>query len=118
MTVTLTVEQRLNLMVLLRMSGRGKRKGPGADNRLLCQSILKQIAIPKSELRKYEQSTPRGAWRDKEAVDAASTHTIDLEATLAAKLLRVIDDFENWGPDDDEWLDPLVKQLEPPGVNL
>lgn len=118
--MTLTVEQRLNLMGLLRVTGRGKRKGndPKTDNRILCRSILKLVEVPKGELRKYEQSTPRGAWRDQEAVDAAPTHTIDLESTLAAKLLRVIDDFENWGPDDDEWLDPLVAQLEPEGVRL
>lgn len=120
MTVTLTVEQRLNLMVLLRMTGRGKRKGndPKTDNRLLCRRILKLVEIPKDELRKYEQSTPRGAWRDQEAVDASAEITIDLEDTLADKLLRVIDAFENWGPDDDDWLDPLVEQLEPAGARL
>lgn len=116
--IVLTVEQRLNLMVLLRLSGRGKRKGSGSDNRILCRKIFTQIAIPKAELRKYEQSTPRGTWRDQEAVDGSAPVTIDLEPTLAEKLLRVIDDFENWGPDDDDWLDPLTEQLEPVGARL
>lgn len=110
MTLTLTIEQRMNLTLLLRVSGRGKLTG---DNRVLSRRILTLIRIPKDELRKYEQPGPNGAWRDQEKIDGALSVNVEIEDTLADKLLRMIKEFENWGPEDDDWLDPLLVQLEP-----
>lgn len=99
--LNLTVLQRLGLMTII-----GKVKGRRKDTaRRVGRKLFLKIRIPSDEMAKYErQGMPVGD---------ALKETIEIEFTAeeALKLEEMIDDFGELGPADDDWIDPILDQL-------
>src|SRR5581483_8792140 len=102
MTITFTVQQRLNLIGLLQQKCRGKRKD---ESRRLARDIFVKIRISDDELKLYQTNVPGvGVMQHMDAVKSADPIEADLTLTEIRRLDSIIAEFDNWGPADDDWL--------------
>lgn len=110
MTVTFTMLARLNLLPILREV----RGGLDDDARKIARRILKKIKVPTPELNKIQQKMPDGRIMvDMEKLEECDDLVVnDLTEDQADKIVTLIRAGKSWGPDDDDWIDPLLEQLE------
>lgn len=88
----------------------GKRRD---ENRLLNRDLFRKIAIPAEEISLYETViTGMGSMLHLDRIQAAPLLEVDLNPAEQRRALAIVEEWDKFGPDDDEWLDPLVIQLE------
>lgn len=112
--INLTIEMRINLSMIIRNSpsAHGKRKN---ETRKLSGDLLRMVQIPEEEMPKYEvpvQGERGVVIRDMKAIKEAPYLTVELDLLRTRRLMSLIEDWDKFGPQDDQWLDDLILQLE------
>ena len=55
-----------------------------------------------------------GSLTDQAAIEHVPTINAEFSKQESRKLRTLLDQWENFGPEDDDWLDPLMEQLGDP----
>lgn len=115
MELQFNVRQRMELMQLIQVKCRGKKKDP---KRLQGRDVLLKIKIPTDERSLYVTVVPGvGELRNEEAIEHGPSVMVEFSKADARFLDALMDEgFDNLGPLDDDWLLPLQEELQKASV--
>jgi hypothetical protein len=109
--ITMSTRGRLNIAAIV-----GQQKVSVNDLHVL-GDLFKKVSLPDEVRETIMRDIGNGqAILDIEAMKAHPDAEIDLEKAESRKLKQILKDWQQYGPADLEWLDPVLKQLEEPAA--